>query len=106
MAGDVRRSGGQWHAADSAPAGGFAPPGPATCHRWHARVLVGAAQWPAVTLAPRCACPKRVRRVRRWPTWPRATSRPGRVPALSVQMYFMILFSKWFFSNFPNETVP
>jgi hypothetical protein len=28
MAGDVRRAGGQWHAADGAPAGGFAPPGP------------------------------------------------------------------------------
>jgi hypothetical protein len=28
MSGDVRRSGGQWHAADGAPAGGFAPPGP------------------------------------------------------------------------------
>jgi hypothetical protein len=28
MAGDVRRSGGQWHAAGGAPAGGFSPPGP------------------------------------------------------------------------------
>jgi hypothetical protein len=28
MAGDVRRSGGQRHAADGAPSGGFAPPGP------------------------------------------------------------------------------
>jgi hypothetical protein len=28
MAGDVHRAGGQWHAADGAPAGGFAPPGP------------------------------------------------------------------------------
>jgi hypothetical protein len=28
MAGDVRRAGGQWHAADDASADGFAPPGP------------------------------------------------------------------------------
>jgi hypothetical protein len=28
--------------------------------------------------------PKRVRRVRWWPTWPRTTSRPGRAPAFSV----------------------
>jgi hypothetical protein len=28
MAGDVRRASSQWHAADGAPAGGFAPPGP------------------------------------------------------------------------------
>jgi hypothetical protein len=28
MAGDVRRAGGQWHTADGAPAGRFAPPGP------------------------------------------------------------------------------
>jgi hypothetical protein len=32
MAGDVRRFGGQWRATDGAPAGGSAPPGPATCH--------------------------------------------------------------------------
>jgi hypothetical protein len=44
MAGDVCRSGGQWHAADGALAGGFAPPGPATCHGRHARVLAGVAQ--------------------------------------------------------------
>jgi hypothetical protein len=44
MAGDVRRSGDQWHAVDGAPAGGFAPPGPATYHGRHARVLAGAAQ--------------------------------------------------------------
>jgi hypothetical protein len=44
MAGDVRRSGGQWHAANGAPAGGFAPPGPATFHGRHARVLAGVVQ--------------------------------------------------------------
>jgi hypothetical protein len=35
MAGNVRRSGGQWRAAGGAPAGGSAPPGTATCHRRH-----------------------------------------------------------------------
>jgi hypothetical protein len=31
MAGDVRRSGGQWRATGGAPAGGSAPPGTTTC---------------------------------------------------------------------------
>jgi hypothetical protein len=35
MAGDVRRSGGQWRATGGAPAGGSAPPGAATCHGRH-----------------------------------------------------------------------
>jgi hypothetical protein len=35
MAGDVRRSGGQWRATGGAPAGGSAPPGAATCRGRH-----------------------------------------------------------------------
>jgi hypothetical protein len=35
MAGDVRRSGGQWRTTDGAPSGGSAPPGTATCHERH-----------------------------------------------------------------------
>jgi hypothetical protein len=35
MAGDVRRSGGQWRATGGAPAGGSAPRGTTTCHGRH-----------------------------------------------------------------------
>jgi hypothetical protein len=44
MAGDMRRSGGQWRATDGASTGGSAPPDPATCHGRLECVLGGAAQ--------------------------------------------------------------
>jgi hypothetical protein len=106
MDGDVRRTGGQWHAADGAPADGFAPPGPPHLPRMartgvHRRCAVTSDH----TDASACAL-TRVRRVRRWLTWPRATSRSGRVPALRVKLYFLIRFSNLFFSSFLNYTAP
>jgi hypothetical protein len=43
MADDVRRSGGQWRATGGVPVDGSTPPGLATFHERHTRVLAGAA---------------------------------------------------------------
>jgi hypothetical protein len=65
MAGDMRRSGSQWRATGGAPVGGLAPPGAVNLPRPSRGALAVTAQRLMVALAPRCARPTRVRRVRR-----------------------------------------
>jgi hypothetical protein len=65
MAGDVRRSGGQWCATGGAPVGGLAPLGAVHLPRPSRGAPAVTAQRPMVAPAPRRARLTRVRRVRR-----------------------------------------
>jgi hypothetical protein len=57
---------------------------------------------PALHSGQRSHRPKWVRRVRRWSTWPRKTSRPNASRRSRCCLHFTDQFSKLFFSNFSN----
>jgi hypothetical protein len=99
MAGDVRRSGGQWRATGGASAGRLAPPGAVHLPRpsWGAPTV--AAQRSMVTPAPQRAHLTRVRCVRRLADVAALDVAAERAPTFPSIFNLLIQFSNTFFSE-------
>jgi hypothetical protein len=106
MAGDVRRAGGQWHAADGAPADGFAPPGPPHLPRTartgiHRSCAVTGGHTEASACAPDAGTARTVVAdvaARDVALWTRSSARG--------EIVFSDSIFKFVFSSFQNYTAP